>query len=133
MTEWFSNNIDTVNWVIKQLEKDGERLPVLVLKIMHLYKLKLLSTPTRVEGTDEGYMVKVKNIQNDKNYLLFLQRVLASMFKEVNAKSGDVLAVINKGKDMQTGYDYLVAPWKISYDVYHNKKEHLKKMLVEDE
>jgi len=132
MSEWFSDNPEIVNWVLKQVEKEGDKLPVLVLKIMHLYKLKLLANPKKVEGTDEGFMVKVKNIRNGKDYLLFLQRTLASKFKQAGAKTGDVLAVINKGKNMQTGYDFMVTRWEKSFDTYYNKKEHLKRILDED-
>ncbi len=132
MTEWFSDNPDIVNWVLKQVEQDGDDPPVLVLKIMYLYKLKLLANPTKVKGTDKGYMVKVKNIQNGRNYLLFLQQTLASKFRKIGAKKGDVLAVINKGKNMQTGYDYMVTSWKKSFDIYYKKKEHLTNILNDD-
>lgn len=63
-------------------------------------------------------MVKVLNEANGGKYLLFLQKVLASKFKEANTKKGDVLAVINKGKNMQTGYDYIVTQWDSSFDAY---------------
>ena len=63
-------------------------------------------------------MVKVLNEANGGKYLLFLQKVLASKFKEANTKKGDVLAVINKGKNMQTGYDYIVTQWDSSFNAY---------------
>jgi len=85
-------------------------MPVLVLQVNKLYKLKLLENPRKIEDT-EGYVVKVKNQANGKQYLLFLQKVLSSKFKKVKAKKGDILGVINKGKNMQTGYDYSVSIW----------------------
>ena len=125
MTEWISDKRDVVDWVMNQIEIKDEDPPVLVLKIMKLYKLQLLENPKKIEGTDKGYIVKVKNLANQKKYLLFLQRTLASKFKMVHAKSGDILAVINKGKNMQTGYDYSVARWRNRFDAFLNKKHKL--------
>jgi len=126
MTEWISDKSDVVDWIMNQIEIKDENPPVLVLKIMKLYKIKLLENPKKIEGTDEGYMVKVKNFANHKEYILFLQRTLASKFKKVHAKAGDILAVINKGKNMQTGYDYTVARWRNKFNAFLIKKHQLR-------
>ena len=102
MSEWVSDSPSVVDWVLRQVEKKEDSPPVLVLQVMKLYKLRLLENPRKVEGT-EGLVVRVRNEANGVDYLLFLQKALASRFREVGAKEGDVLAVVNKGKNMQTG------------------------------
>jgi len=120
MSEWVSDTPDVLQWVLSHIEKRESPLPILVLQVNKLYKLRLLENPRNIEGT-EGYMVKVMNEANRREYLLFLQRILASKFREVGAKEGDTLVVVNKGKNMQTGYDYAVAPWDEAID------EHLRR------
>ena len=117
MSAWVSENSAVVEGVLKQLGIKKDETPVLVLKPNKLYKLKLLENPKKVENT-EGYMVKVRSDANNTAYILFLQKLLASKFIEVKAKKNDVLAVINMGKNMQTGYDYVVAHWNKTIDRY---------------
>jgi len=126
MTEWLSDKSEIIEQIMRQIEKEEGKLPVLVLKIMRLYKLQLLESPKKVPGTKKGYMVKVKNLADGKNYILFLQRTLASKFKKVHSKKGDILAVINKGKNMQTGYDYTVASWKKAFERHLRNYQHFK-------
>ena len=109
-SEWITDDPKIIGAIIGQPEDKEDKLPVLVPQVNKLYKLRLLENPRKIEGT-EGYAVKVKNQANGKQYLLFLQKVLSSKFKEVKAKKGDFLGVINKGKNMQTGYDYSVSIW----------------------
>lgn len=116
MNNWASERPNVVNWVMKQIEKKDENPPVLILEPMKLYKLSLLENPQKVEGADEGYVVKVKNGSDNRDYLLFLQRFLASKFREIKATKGDVLAVIVKERDMFTGYNYVVGSWDKSFD-----------------
>ena len=117
MRAWVSENSAVVEGVLKQLGIKKDETPVLLLQPKKLYKLKLLENPKKVENT-EGYMVKVRSDANNTAYILFLQKFLASKFIEVKAKKNDVLAVINMGKNMQTGYDYVVARWNKSLNRY---------------
>lgn len=55
---------------------------------------------------------------------------LASKFKNAGAKAGNMLAVINKGKNMQTGGDYMVTQWKKPFDIFYYKKNIKKKFWV---
>ena len=113
MKPWVSDQSAVVEGVLKQLGIKKDETPVLVLQPNKLYKLKLLENPKKVENT-EGYMVKVRSDANNTVYILFLQKRLSSKFIEVKAKKNNVLAVINMGKNMQTGYDYVVAHWNKS-------------------
>ncbi len=117
MAEWISEKTVDINWVLERFEKKKDDPPVLVLQVNKLYKLRLTENPRNIQGT-EGYVVRVMNEANNNEYLLFLQKALALKFKEVNAKEGDVLAVINKGKNMQTGYEYMIAQWDETIDTY---------------
>jgi len=130
MSEWIADSSNVVRQILSQVEKRKNDLPILVLKVEKLYKVKLLEKPKNIEGT-EGYVVKVMNEANGMEYLLFLQKVLASKFKEIGAKEGDVLAVVNKGKDMQTSYDYAVARWDESFNMYLEAKKEIGERLKE--
>ncbi len=116
MTKWISDNSKIVSWFLKKLDLEQD-LDALVLEPDKLYKVKLLEDPKLVEGTKEGYRVKVRNEADQKIYILFLQRTLASQFQKIEAKKGDILAVINKGRDMQTGYSYVVGRWNRSFNL----------------
>ncbi|MBU2560639.1 hypothetical protein KKA03_07070 [archaeon] len=129
MTNWEAERPIIVEWVMKQLENKEETPAVLVLEVMKLYKLRLLENPKKVEGTDEGYMVKVKNESDRKEYILFLQRTLASNFREVGAKEGDVLGVISKGRNTMTGYEYAVGPWDKSFDGHIKRNRGAREIL----
>jgi hypothetical protein len=120
MNEWITNDPMIINSIIGQTEDEEEKLPVLVLQVNKLYKLRLLEDPRKIDGT-EGYVVKVENQADNKQYLLFLQKFLNSKFKETKAKNGNVLGVVNKGKNMQTGYDYWVSVWNRKLETLLNK------------
>lgn len=116
MNSWVSEGSGVIDWVLKYIEKKEENPPVLVLDTMKLYKLELLEDPRKVDGTDEGHVVTVKNAADGREHLLFLQRTLLSKFKEVGAKKGDILAVIIKARHMLLGIDYAVGHWDKSFD-----------------
>jgi len=107
MSEWITENPKIVKSILSQQTKAEKKKPVLTLRPNKLYEVLLLDNPHNVEGT-EGYVVKIRNRANGIEYLLFLQKTLHAKFREANAKKDDTLYIINKGKNMQTGYDYTV-------------------------
>lgn len=116
MNRWISEKPSVVDWVLKQIEKKDENPPVLVFDTKRLYKIELLEDPRKVDGTDEGYVVTVKNSADGKEYLLFIQKTLFSKFSEVSAKKGDTLAIILKERHRLLGIDYAVGHWDKSFD-----------------
>lgn len=127
MSEWMTDDPQIVKGILKRLGEE-EKLPALVLQPDKLYKLKLLEDIKKVEGTDDGFMVRVRNEANVREYMLFMQRTLATKVKETGAGEGDTIAVVNRGRNMQTGYAYTVGHWDESLDRYliksfRNKKE----------